>query len=900
VSASGLTTAEAKSREATSGANVLPRVKKKGPLDLIWRQLKSTLTLVLLASGLLALAFSRITDGSVVVAVVALNALIGAFQEYRAGRAIESLDALVPETITALRDGGLAPIAAAEIVPGDIVLIEAGDRMPADMRVLAVRQLRVTEAALTGESVPTAKQVEPVAKDAALGERASMLFSGTIAVAGTATAVVVATGVSTELGRISAMLRDTRDVETPLTHSLRRFGNILTAAIGAVAYFVLVTAWRRGYPFVDAVRAAVSLVVAAVPSSLPAIITVALAVAVRRMAKRNAIVRTLPSIETLGSTNVICSDKTGTLTQGEMLARALWTGAGAYELSGAGVCPEGQLSREGSVITAAAAADVLDLLQAVVLCNDAELRRNQGSAWEGVGDPTEVALVVAAGKVGVDAGQMRARLPRLDAIPFDPTEKYMATLHRLDGDRELVVVKGAPEVVLKFCTGHGFDPAEATAMLHLYAARGMRVLAVASRERAEAQRRLEPSALAPLRLLGLIASVDPPRPGVMAAIATCKRSGITVKMVTGDHPSTAKAVGVEIGIADPADRVMRGDEIDHMPPEQLEIAARFVNVFSRVAPEHKLRLVRALQARGDVVAMTGDGVNDAPALKQADVGIAMGRAGTAAAQEAAAMVLVDDDFASIAAAVEGGRRCYDCLVKALMFVVPTNLGQSLVLLVGVVAFPVIGGVPLLPVVPLQILWVNLVTGVTLAVPLAFEEAEPDLMERPPRPRKEPLFSRKLAVRCIIVGTVMAVGAIGLFLDEFYGEIVMPRLVEDVALRKAQTVAATTIVLFQIFYLLQCRSLRMSSIAARTVSNPAIYAGIILTLLFQVAFVHAPFMNVIFHSSPLRLRDWLASAAVAMSVLPVMALEKAVYERRGLPRASRGAPSPMRKTAEHGR
>jgi magnesium-transporting ATPase (P-type) len=876
-SPSGLDASEAASRLKTFGRNVLPHGKRKGPLDLVWRQVKGTLPLVLLASGLLALAFGRIVDGTVVVAVVVVNAAIGAFQEYRAGQAIDAL-------------------------PGDIVFVEAGNRVPADMRIMSVRSLLVMEAALTGESVPAPKQCEPVPREAALGDRTSMLYSGTIVASGTATAVVAATGIHTELGRISTLLRDTSEIETPLTRALRRFGNILTAAIGAVAYFVLLTALRRGYPMVDAVRAAVSLVVAAVPSSLPAIITVALAVAVRLMARRNAIVRTLPAVETLGSTNVICSDKTGTLTRGEMAARALWTRSGVYELSGGGYDPRGELLRGGAPMTSSAPEDVFELIVAGMLCNDASLRLADGS-WTGVGDPTEIALVAAAAKLGVDAAQARSRSPRLDVIPFDAAQKYMATLHEVPEGGKLVVMKGAPEVILGRCDRMGadgaLDHAGVTAVLNALAARGMRVLAVASTQPPETLRRLEPSELPPMRLLGLVASMDPPRPEAIAAIHRCQRAGIVVKMVTGDHPATAKAIAVEIGIADPGDSVITGDEIERMAPQELEFAARFVHVFSRVAPEHKLRLVKALQVRGDVVAMTGDGVNDAPALKQADIGVAMGITGTAAAKEAAAVILVDDNFASIGAAVEGGRRCYDNLVKALMFVVPTNLGQSLVLLVGVLAFPVIGYVPLLPVVPLQVLWVNLVTGVTLAIPIAFEAPEPDLMVRPPRPRNEPLFTPQLALRCVLVGTVMAAGALALFLDEYYGEIVVPHAPPELALRKAQTIAATTIVLFQIFYLLQCRSLRTSIFRMNLFSNPAVYVGIALTLAMQATFVHAPAMNVVFHSAALGLRDWLASGAVAASVLPVMALQKSLYEKRVAQRPSpRRTPNPTANPAIH--
>jgi magnesium-transporting ATPase (P-type) len=888
-SASGLPSNDARIRLVRDGKNALPRPKKKGPLDLARRQLGSTLPLVLLGSGVLALAFGRYIDGSVVVAVVVLNAFIGAMQEYRAGRAIDALNDLVPEYVTVLRDGFPASVQAGELVVGDVVLVEGGSRVPADLRLMAARNLTVAEAALTGESVPTNKQVDPVARDAALGDRASMLFSGTMIVGGTAKAVVVSTGIRTELGRIASMLRDAEEIQTPLTQALRRFGNVLTIAIGSVGTVVLAVALRRGFPVVDAVRAAVSLVVAAVPASLPAIITVALAVAVARMAKRNAIVRTLPSVETLGSTNVICSDKTGTLTRGEMLARELWTPGGLYELTGAGYVPKGDLLKDGVQVLPPLPPDVSELLLAMALCNDAAVRP-EGPAWVGVGDPTEIALVVAAGKLGVDALGARSTYKRLDTIPFDAALRYMVTLHELPDGGQLLLMKGAPEVVFDNCDrmagGGPLEREQMSATVKMFAARGMRVLGMASHRPDASMSHVEQPLRERLHLLGLVASIDPPRPEAIAAIATCHHAGITVKMVTGDHPDTAKAIGVEIGIASADDHVIIGQEIARMPPDELSWIARSVNVFSRVEPEHKLRLVQALQSAGAVVAMTGDGVNDAPALKQADVGVAMGMTGTGAAKEAAAVILVDDNFASIAAAVDGGRRCYDNLIKSLMFLVPTNLAQSFVLLVGVLFFPVVGHVPLLPIVPLQILWVNLVAGPTLCIPLAFEAAEPDLMSRPPRLRNEPIFTLQLGLRCILVGSVMAAGALLLFADLYYSTpgagVLQP---PEATLRKAQTLVTTTVVLFQVLYLLQCRSLRTSVFKMNPFSNPLVYAGVAVTLVFQVIFVHAPIMNLIFHSAPLGLRDWVASAAVAATVLPVIALEKALYEKRLQPKAS---------------
>jgi Ca2+-transporting ATPase len=878
----GLDTRVANARLLVLGRNVLVRSRTTSPLQLWVSQITNTLPAILTASGLVSLAFGRIVDGTVVLAVVILNAFIGALQQYRAERAIEALAALVPEFVTVRRDGFLASIPAAELVPGDVALLGPGDRIPADMRLLHVHHLHVIEAALTGESTPAIKQIEPVAKEAPLAERSSMLFSGTMVSTGTASAVVVATGVRTELGRISELLAAVEKIETPLTQAFARFGKALTAGIGLVAYFVFLTAVHRGYLFVDAVRTATSLVVAAVPSSLPAIITVSLAVAVHRMALRNAIIRTLPSIETLGSMTVVCSDKTGTLTRGQMTVRAAWTRVGMYELSGTGYVPEGALWFDGR--QAVESADSFELLLAGALCNDAALR-SKGDEWTTIGDPTEIGLVVAATKLGIDVGQARDAAPRLDVIPFDAHRRYMATLHALPRNGRLVVVKGAPETIIGRCAqlrgGGPIDVGALAEMIEGLGARGMRVLAVACRDVSPSVESLEGYEVASLELLGLVASMDPPRPEAVAAIAKCHRAGIAVKMVTGDHPTTAKAIAVELGIAKAHDRVIVGSELERMSLAELTIAARSANVFSRVAPEHKLRLVEALQRRGHVVGMTGDGVNDAPALKRADVGVAMGKQGTAAAKDAADVILVDDNFASIAAAVEEGRRCYDGLVKSLMFVVPTNLGQSIALLIGVLTFPIVGGVPLLPILPLQILWVNLVTGVTLAIPLAFEVPERDLMQRMPRPRNAAFFTPELLLRCLLVGTLMGVGAIVLFADTYRGESAHPPAPLGLALPKAQTIAATTIVLFQCFYLLQCRSLRTSIFRMNPFSNPAVLLAILAALLLQITFVHSPVFNLVFHSAPLTLRDWLAAAVVAASVMPVIALEKSLLEKRHL-------------------
>jgi magnesium-transporting ATPase (P-type) len=895
-SRSGLATAEASRRLAIFGPNALPRARRAGPLELLARQFLNPLQLVLLGSGLLGFLVGRPVDGVVVVAVVVVNSLIGAFQELRASRTIEALSALVPDFATVLRDGFAASVDTVALVPGDVALLQAGDRVAADMRVLTVRNLQLNEAALTGESLPTVKTEQPVSVDAGLAQRTDMLFAGTTVVTGTARAVVTATGMRTELGRIALSLQEVRAVETPLMRQLAQFGALLTQFICAMAFLVYRAALARGHPLFDALRSGVSIAVAAIPSGLPAIITVTLAVAVRHMAKRNAVVRALPSVETLGSATVICSDKTGTLTRGEMTVRSLWTAAGAYDLTGVGYVPRGELQRGGAWLREAPP-DVVELLVAATVCNDATLEFR--GSWVGVGDPTEIALVVAAEKIALTARIVRAHWRRVDEVPFEAAARYMATLHESADGEPLLAVKGAPEVVVALCDRFGDEkPIDRVRVLEAaerLASHGMRVLAIAARTPAERWASLSPERLESLRLLGLVGMIDAPRPEAIEAIDACHRAGIVVKMVTGDHPATAKAVGVEIGIAKPDSRVVTGEEIERTGPSRLQDMVSRTNVWARVEPEHKLRLVQALQARGEVVVMTGDGVNDAPALKQADVGVAMGITGTGAVKEVADVVLVDDNFASIAAAVRGGRRCYDNIVKAVMFVVPTNLGQALAVALGVLFFPVTGGVAVLPIIPLQILWVNLATGVTLGIPLAFEAEEEDVMRRPPRPRHEPIFTARVGWRCVIVGLLMTAGTVGLFLYEYYGRG-LATMEPDLALRRAQSMAATTLVFLQLFYLLQCRSLAKTIFETSLFSNRVVYVGIAVTLAMQVAFVSLSTMNRVFHTAPLEARDWAVCLMVAASVVPPIALQKVLYERRVERRAPSRRPGTARTAA----
>ncbi|RKH03801.1 cation-translocating P-type ATPase [Corallococcus carmarthensis] len=878
--AQGLTEEAARERLARHGPNVLERSRPDSAWKLLWRQIDSPLIWVLIASAGLAILLGKVTDGLVVAAVVVLNTFIGFVQEYRAGRAIEALNQMVAETAHVLRDGHPVARPAAELVPGDVVQLASGDRVPADLRLLRSRNFQVEEAALTGESVPSSKHVAAVAEDAELGDRASLAFGGTLVTSGTTTAVVVATGSATELGRISHLMEQTTDLSTPLTRELARLGRVISAGIVVLSAVLLGVGVFRGYAFSDAVLVAITLAVAAIPEGLPAIVTIALAIGVQRMAARRAVIRKLPAVETLGSTTVICTDKTGTLTRNEMTVQALWTGRGHYALTGVGHSPLGELLREGRPLEVPPD-DVRALLVAGVLCNEADLQPREGR-WGMTGDPTEGALLFAAKKADLGVMEVRERQPRLDAIPFESEHQYMATLHAGGTEGRELLLKGAPEVVLRRC-GPETDRDAVLAQVERMARQGLRVLAFARKGMPLAESLRPQDVEDGFRLLGLQGMIDPPREEAMASVKACHAAGIRVKMMTGDHLGTAEAIGLQLGIHSPAHPGITGARLASLGDAELAQAVKDTNVFARLAPEHKLRLVRALQTQGHVVAMTGDGVNDAPSLKQADIGVAMGITGTAVSREAADLVLTDDNFATIVAAVEEGRRVYDNLVKSLAFVLPTNLGLALILMLGVTFFPLqeSGGVrePLLAMRPTQLLWINLVATVTLALPLAFEAKERHVMRRKPRAPDTPVLSRFVVMRTGLVAVLMAAGAIGLFLWEFERQGGTRADPSGWALAEARTMAVNTVVSFQIFYLWLCRTLTGSTREVGFTSNRTVFVGIAALVLLQAAFMYVPFFQRLFGSAPLSLGDIARSVLVGACVLPVVGLEKWLRSRR---------------------
>jgi len=875
----GLSAAEVTRRQQQYGANVLPKGKLESWWSMLYRQFMSPIAWVLLGAGVLALAMGRFTDAGVVLGAVIINSLMGFIQEWKAQRAIASLDTLVAENCTVIREGRNLSIPSRDLVPGDLVLLQAGDKIPADLRLCSIKNLHSDEASLTGESVPVAKHLDPVASGASLGDRTCLAFAGSLVTQGTGTGVVVRIGAQTELGRINALLQATEAIQTPLTQQLAKVSLWITIAIVGVT--VLLTGWGifvKHAAWGEAALVGITLAVAAIPEGLPAIITIALALGVRNMAKRHAVVRHLPAVETLGSTSVICSDKTGTLTRGEMTIRLVWAEGQEFSVSGVGYEPIGELSPADSQ------GKIRDLLSAAVLCNDSGLSQNEQGRWAISGDPTEAALVVAARKIGLDESQLRRDVPRNDVLPFDSDTKYMATRH----NNGMVYLKGAPEIILPHC--QNLDQKAMEALITKFASQGLRLLAIAQRQDSTNTALTPESVMSGCRLMGIVGMIDPPRQEAIDAIARCHRAGITVKMITGDHHATAQAIGVQLGLCKAEDRALTGKELDALDAKGFADVAKNVHVFARVSPEHKIRLVETLQAQGAVVAMTGDGVNDAPALKRADIGVAMGITGTAVSKEAAVIVLMDDNFASIAAAVEEGRRVYDNLVKSLAFLLPTNLGLAFILAFAMFFFPSITLIDghselLLPLSPTQILWINLVACITLSLPIAFEELERSARHRPPRPKQQALFSVGMTVRTFLVALCMAGAACLLFLLEYLNLAPLSQShsleLHKEALAKAQTMAVMVVIFFQVFYLFACRGLSTPVWRMSWTKNRVLWPCIGALILIQAAFCHLPFLQNIFKTAHLSLSDWLYAMASGAGLLVLVEAAMAIRGRRNV-------------------
>ena len=754
--AGGLSEAEVVARLGVYGANRLAPPKTRGPLMRLLAQFHNILLYVMLGSAVVTAALGHWIDTGVLLGAVVINAIIGFIQEGKAEAALDAIRAMLSTHATVIRGGNRRQIDASELVPGDRVLLSSGDRVPADLRLISVKELRIDEAPLTGESLPVEKNTAPVAENAALGDRHGMAYSGTLVVFGQASGIVVATGATTELGKINQMLSGIRQLATPLLRQVDRFGRILALVILALcaATFVLGTLWR-GHPAADMFMMAVALAASAIPEGLPAIMTVTLALGVQRMAKRNAIIRRLPAVETLGSVTVICSDKTGTLTRNEMTVQRVVCAEQRFEVSGVGYAPQGECSLDGQPVDPEQYPPLALAIRSGVLCNDARLFEEDGQ-WRIDGDPTEGALLVLGGKTSLTSQLAAEAWPRLDSIPFESQHCFMATYHQDRDGEPWIFVKGAPERVMDMCDrqlgaagDQPLDPDYWRRMATDIAARGLRLLALGYKRAQPAHGQLDMEDMqSGYCLLALVGIIDPPREEAIAAVADCYRAGIRVKMITGDHAETARAIGaaLDIGVGKPA---LTGAEVALMDYASLRQAVQEVDVFARASPEHKLRLVQALQDSGQVVAMTGDGVNDAPALKRADVGVAMGLKGTEAAKEASDMVLADDNFATIAAAVREGRAVYDNLKKFILFMLPTNGGEALVIIAAIL-FQLT-----LPLTPAQVLWINMVTSSTLGLALAFEPAERGIMARRPRPPGQALLSGFFVWRVLMVSAPSA-------------------------------------------------------------------------------------------------------------------------------------------------
>jgi magnesium-transporting ATPase (P-type) len=855
------------------GSNVLPVVRRRGPALRFLLQFHNVLIYLLLVTAAITVWLGDHVDAAVILAVVLVNALIGFIQEGNAERALDAISALLPLHAIVLRARQKVGLAAAQLVPGDIVFLASGDKVPADLRLIAARSLRIDESALTGESVAADKHADPVVQAADLGARYCIAYSGTLVRHGTGTGVVVATGGTTEIGRINALLGSIEPLATPLLEKMAALGRWITGTVLLIAGSLFaVGTMLRGYSSSEMFSAAVGLAVAAVPEGLPAVLSITLAIGVRRMASRRAIIRRLPAVEALGAATVICTDKTGTLTRNEMAVQQVITADGEVAVTAEGYAPIGAFSADGLRIDPCGRSGLGDIARASLLCNDAQLRCVDG-VWELSGDPTEGALLTLALKAGLDGSVERAALPRIDVIPFESEHGFMATLNGSGDAERCIFLKGAPERVLPMCGAArkaGADIALAHAdwegPMAAAASQGMRLIAVAVRTEPQGCKQLDMPMLRAggFTLLGVLAMVDPPRAEAVAAVQTCLCAGIRVKMITGDHAVTASAIGEQLGFPPPV-RSMTGAQIDTMDDAQLDAALAVTDVFARAAPEHKLRLVAALQRGGEVVVMTGDGVNDAPALKCADVGVAMGHKGTEAAKDAAEMVLADDNFATLAAAVEEGRVVYDNIRKTIVFTLPTNGGEA-----GILILAIMFGLTL-PITPVQILWVNMITEVTLSLALAFEKPESDVMQRPPRDPQEPLVTGLLLWRIGFVSVLMVGGCMGLYLWE---------VGQGSSLAQARTVVVNALVVGHVAYLFNTRRLTASALTWEGwTGNRLALAAALLAMACQMVLTYWAPAQSWFGTAALHWQAWARVGGFGVALLLLVELEKAWRRRR---------------------
>ena len=844
----GLTEEEAKNRLEKYGTNEIDKIKRISPLKIFVRQFTSFITIILLAAILISLLVGERLDAIIILVIVILNGLFGFVQEYKAEKAIEALKKLTALKAKVIRAGKEKEIDSKELIPGDIILLETGSKIPADSRLLQIVVLEIDEASLTGESVPSKKITDSIDGETSVSDQKNMVFMGTIVTKGHAKAVVTNTGMNTEIGKIAELVQEVKEKLTPLQEKLKQFGKWLgfvTIGICLIVFGVgiLREYLRSGFFEIDYVSemflASVALAVAAIPEGLPAIVTISLALGVRKMVKQNALIRQLPAVETLGCTNVICSDKTGTLTKNEMTVREIYTNNTLIEVTGNGYDPNGRFIHDG--IEVIETKNIKLLLKIGSLCNDSRLNYNK--KWEIFGDPTEGALIVSAEKLGLKKTQLKKNLPRIDEIPFDSQRKCMTTIHKVDKDY-IAYTKGAPDVILDKCKYlymdgniRGLTEEDKKRILKInqdMANKALRVLGLSYKPLTAGYSTIPEELESDLIFVGLQAMIDPPREGAKEAIAKCKAAGIKTVVITGDHKFTALAVAKELGLFKTGDKVVSGDELDKLSDEKLNRIVEDIVIYARVSPEHKVRILNALKKKGHIVAMTGDGVNDAPALKKADIGIAMGITGTDVAKEASDMVLTDDNFASIVNAVEEGRGIYSGIKQFIQYTLSSNLGEILVIFMAILM-----GWPL-PLIAIQILWVNLLTDGLPGLALGLDPFSKDIMKEPPRKREEKIISKDVIWNILIVGFVMMVGTLFMFYSY------------DIESIKAKSIAFTTLVIFQLFNVLTYRA-KNFKIDIKT--SKFLIGSVIITALLQLAVLYTP-LNIAFKTVPLGLFDWV--------------------------------------------
>jgi cation-transporting P-type ATPase F len=864
----GLVSSEVTQRQQSFGANELKGKPAKSPILRFLLQFHQPLLYILLIAGAIKAFLGSWANAWVIWGVTLINAIIGFVQESKAESAIAALASSVQTNTTVLRNGEKRQVPSQELVPGDVVLLASGDKVPADLRLVQSRNLQVNESALTGESIAIEKNTKPLNSDAPLAERRNMAYAGSFVTFGTGRGVVVAIGEATETGRISQLIEQGTSLKTPLTRKFDKFSRTLLYIILGIAALMFAIGLGYGYSWVEMFEAAIAFAVSAIPEGLPAVVTITLAIGVSRMVRQHAIVRKLPAVETLGSATVICSDKTGTLTENQMTVQAIYAGGKNYTVTGVGYTPQGKILLEGNPINWDSSPALKECIEAGLLCNDSHLEKKD-EQWQVVGDPTEGALVAVANKVGLTRNDLEQNIPRLDVIPFESEFQYMATLHEGRNGERIIYIKGSVEAILKRCqqmfddkknlapvdTNHVHQ--EVNAMAH----QGLRVLAFAKKLVPKAQDSLEHTDIDKnLIFLGLQGMIDPPRTEAIKAVQACQEAGIQVKMITGDHAVTARAIAERMGFNKNGQVLAyTGQELAQMGKPELATAIEDGVVFARVAPEQKLRIVEALQSKGEVVAMTGDGVNDAPALRQADIGIAMGGAGTEVAKEASDMILTDDNFASIEAAVEEGRTVYRNLLKAIAFILPVNGGESMTILISVLLARE------LPILSLQVLWLNMVNSITMTVPLAFEPKSEGVMKQPPRLPNQPLLSKSLLKRILAISIFNWILIFGVF-EWIQGSTGNTNL--------ARTMAIQALVAGRIFYLLSISQLgraffdKNREIKQAISDTQAIIIGIACTIILQIIFSQWSVMNSLFYTAPLNWEQWLLCLLVGLPMIAV--------------------------------